>query len=75
MAPCHSSSSLILSSLELSDKKVYETSIRVRLGTAARFCEVVVLKLRHLVSERVVPRDVDLRLWEEHSPAGTPNMG
>ena len=26
--------------------KVYEPSIRVRLGTAAHFCEVVVLKLR-----------------------------
>ena len=39
-------SSLLLSSLELSDTKVYEPSIRARLGTAAHFCEVVVLKLR-----------------------------
>jgi len=30
----------------LSDTKVYEPSIRARLGTAAHFCEVVVLKLR-----------------------------
>ena len=34
------------SSLELSDTKVYEPYIRARLGTAAHFCEVVVLKLR-----------------------------
>jgi len=32
------SSSLLLSSLELSDTKVYEPSIRARLGTAAHFC-------------------------------------
>jgi len=38
--------SLLLSSLELSDKKVHEPCIRARLGTAAHFCEVVVLKLR-----------------------------
>jgi len=41
-----SSSSLLLSSLELSDTKVYAPQIRARLGTAAHFCEVVVLKLR-----------------------------
>ena len=34
-------SSLLLSSLELSDTKVYEPYIRARLGTAAHFCEVV----------------------------------
>ena len=28
-------------SLELSDAKVYEPYIRARLGTAARFCEIV----------------------------------
>ena len=33
-------SSLLLSSLELSDTEVYEPSIRARLGTAAHFCEV-----------------------------------
>jgi len=32
-----SSSSLLLSSLELSDTKVYEPEIRARLGTAANF--------------------------------------
>ena len=41
-----SSSSLLLSSLQLSNEKVYEPSIRARLGNAAHFCEVVVLKLR-----------------------------
>jgi len=41
-----SSSSFLLSSLELSDAKVYEPCIRALLGTASEFCEVVVLKLR-----------------------------
>ena len=40
------SSSLLLSSLELSDTNVYEPYIRARLGTAAHFCEGVVLNLR-----------------------------
>jgi len=40
-----STSSLLLSSLELSDTKVYEPQIRALLGTASLFCEVVVLKL------------------------------
>jgi len=35
---------LLLSSLELSDSKVYEPQIRALLGTASHFCEVVVLK-------------------------------
>jgi len=35
-----SSSSLLLSRLELSDTKVYEPQIRALLGTAAHFCEV-----------------------------------
>ena len=39
-----SSSSLLLSSLELSDTQVYGPQIRVLLGTASYFCEVVVLK-------------------------------
>ena len=42
----HSCSSSSLSSLELSDTKVHEPYIRALLGTASRFCEVVVLKLR-----------------------------
>ena len=49
--PGESSSSVLLSSLELSDTQVCEPSIRARLGTAAHFCEVAVLKLT-LVSER-----------------------
>ena len=40
------SSSLLLSSLELSDTQVYPTQIRALLGTASHFCQVVVLKLR-----------------------------
>ena len=36
-----SSSSLLISSLELSDTKVYEHQIRALLGTAAYFCKVV----------------------------------
>ena len=35
-----------LSSLELSDTKVYEPQIRALLGTDSHFCEIVVLKLR-----------------------------
>jgi len=38
-------SSLVLSSQELSDTKVYEPQIQARLGTAEQLCEVVVLKL------------------------------
>ena len=38
--------SLLLSSLKLSDTKVYEPDIRARLGTAAHSCKVVVLKFR-----------------------------
>ena len=34
---CLSSSSLLLSSLELSDAKVYEPQIRALLGTASQF--------------------------------------
>ena len=34
-------SSLLLSSLELSDTKVYEPYIQALLGTAARFCQAV----------------------------------
>ena len=47
MSVCGSSpSTLLLSSLELSATEVYEPSIKARLGTAAHFCEVGVLKLR-----------------------------
>jgi len=40
-----SSSSLLLSSLELSDTTIYEPYIRALLGTASHFCQVNVLKL------------------------------
>ena len=39
------SSSLLLSSLELSETKIYEPQIRTLLGTASHFCEVTVLQL------------------------------
>jgi len=42
--PC--SSSLLLSSPQLSDTQVYEPEIRALLGNASQFCDVVVLKLR-----------------------------
>jgi len=41
---CAPPSSLLLSCLELGDTKVYEPQIRALLGTAAHFCEVVVLE-------------------------------
>ena len=44
--PSSSSSSLLLSSQELSDTHVYESCIRARLGTASHSCEVVVLESR-----------------------------
>ena len=46
-----SSSSLLLSSIELSDTKVYEPLLRALLGTASQFCEVVVPKSRTVPSE------------------------
>jgi len=45
VAEAKTSSSLLLSSLELSDTTVYEPQLRARLGTTAHFCEVAVLKL------------------------------
>jgi len=45
------------SSLELSDTKVYEPLIRVLLGTASHFCEVVVVKLISVQSLLVTGRD------------------
>ena len=47
------SSSLLLSSLELSDTKVYEPQTRALLGTGSYFCEVVVLKLRLPIRSRL----------------------
>ena len=41
-----SSSPLLLSSLELSDAKVYEPEIQALLGAAANLCRVVVLRFR-----------------------------
>ena len=46
-----SSFSLLLSSLELSDTKVYEPQMRALLGTASHFCEVVDLKLSMPLSD------------------------
>jgi len=47
-----SSSSLLLSGLELSDTKVCESLIRARLGTTAHFCKVVVVKFLKKILER-----------------------
>jgi len=59
-----SSSSVLLSSLELSDTKVYEPYIRALLGTASHFCEVVVLKLRTVpTKERGFDRHACVFVW------------
>jgi len=50
-------SSLLLSSLELSDTKVLSLKLRALLGTASHFCEVVVLKSRTVPNAR-------LNLWD-----------
>jgi hypothetical protein len=47
------SSSLLLSSLEVSDTQVYAPEIRALLGTASHFCETFVLKLRTVGGEQV----------------------
>ena len=41
----HSSASLLLSRIELSDTKFYQTEIRARLETTSHFCEAFVLTL------------------------------
>jgi len=51
--------SSFLSSLDLSDTKVYEPYIRALFGTASHFCKVVVLKLR-TVRARSASRQGDL---------------
>jgi len=51
----HASSSLLLSSLELSDAQMYEPSIRAILGSAAHFCEAIVLKSRTRITKSPVP--------------------
>jgi len=54
-----SSSSLLLSSLELSDTNVYKPQIRARLGTAAHFFEVG--DLGSLVGEGVLEGEAHAR--------------
>jgi len=49
-------SSLLPSSLELSDSNVYEPYTRARLGTTAHFCQVVVLMRRHLSEMTITER-------------------
>ena len=46
LPPSFFSFTLLLSSLESSDAKVYEPYIRALLGAASQFCGVVVLKSR-----------------------------
>jgi len=65
------SSSLLLSSLELSDTKVYEPHIRALLGTASHFCEVVVLKSKTLNAQAVRPM---LRGWGFGGQGGWPKL-
>ena len=61
------SSSLLLSSLELIDTKVYRPSIRAFLGTASQFCEAVVLnsKLSNLIPKWQLPHGLNrlARCW------------
>ena len=52
------SSSLLLSSLELSDTTIYEPSIRALLRTAAHFCQGVVLKLSTVPASPIRPISV-----------------
>ena len=55
-------SSLLLSSLESSDTKVYEPSIRALLGTASHFFEVGVLKLS--TDSRMLEHPI--YMWDHH---------
>ena len=48
-------SSVLLSSLELSDAQVYEPSIRALLGTDSHFCEVAVLEF--CLTRQLAPGD------------------
>ena len=66
--PYFFSSSLLLSSLELSDTKVYEPYIRALLGTAAHICKVVDLKLRTVH----IPHDHPLASKASDGPTGVP---
>ena len=51
-----SSSSSLLSRLELSDTEVYEPLLRALLGSASHFCEVAILKSRMSVGASVQVR-------------------
>jgi len=61
-------------SLKLSDKRVYEPQIRARLGTAAHFCEVVVLKMRAVcLSPTLLPAlGFDLQICCLIAPSSSP---
>jgi len=61
-------SSLVLSSLELSDIQVYEPRLRALLGTASHFCDLSFLNLRTLrdspmSSELCTYKTVKARFW------------
>jgi len=75
-SPVFSSSSLLLSSLESSDTQVYEPLIRALLGTAAHFCELVVLKVLPSRSAAVqtlrASRGPCARPWRRTAPEGLP---
>ena len=68
-----SSSSLLLSSLELSDTQVYEPSIRALLEIVAHLCDAVVLKLkvpvpRPLWSQLGTDNQVKNKVWPYFEP-------
>ena len=61
-------SSLLRSSLELSDTKVYEPSIRALPGTAAHFCKVVARVCSSLCSvcfDTTSNRSAQMHAWEQ----------
>ena len=70
-----SSSSLLLSSLELSDTQVYEPYIRALLGTPSHFCDVVDLKLGTVSEWNRKPAGVQAREHGQHFGDDNPGAG
>ena len=67
-----SSSSVSISSLELSDAKVYAPEIRARLGTNAHFCKVGVPTSLRLVRIHTVTIRIHQVMSLEYEPASKP---
>ena len=59
------SSPLLLSSLELSNTKIYKSLIRALLGTAPHFCQAVVLKLRTVPLGTAVQGVIQKKKWRQ----------